>query len=45
LSDDILGTNSINEIAPNALANGTHMPRVKRPKRGPPTMPNTESAA
>jgi hypothetical protein len=33
------------EIAPKELANGRHIPRVKRPNRGPPTIPKTERAA
>jgi hypothetical protein len=33
------------EIAPKELASGRHIPRVKRPSRGPPTIPKTERAA
>ena len=33
------------EIAPIEFAKGRHIPSVKRPKRGPPTIPNTERAA
>jgi len=33
------------DMAPKVLATGMHMPRVKRPKRGPPTIPKTAKAA
>jgi hypothetical protein len=31
--------------APAVLAKGTHIPRVNRPSKGPPTIPNTDKAA
>ena len=33
------------EVAPMVSAKGTHMPRVKRPRSGPPTIPKTDKAA